>query len=35
MEHLTYGMVLDITTEKANDGQTYREVANQTDFDRF
>ena len=35
MEFLTYGMILDMTTEKANDTATYREVAQQTDFDRF
>ena len=35
MEYLTYGMVLDMNTEKANDNATYRQVAQQTDFDRF
>lgn len=35
MECLTYGMVLDMNTEKSNDGVTYREVAQQTDFDKF
>jgi len=35
LEHLTFGMVLDMLTEKANDNCTYRELANQNDFDRF
>ena len=28
-------LVLDIWTEKSNDGVKYRRVAEQTDFDRF
>ena len=35
METLTYGMILDIMTEKTNDGANYREVAQQRDFDKF
>lgn len=35
MEHLTYGMVIDMITEKTNDQCKYREVANQADFDKF
>ena len=35
MEHLTYGMVLDMMTEKNNDTAKYHEVATQTDFDKF
>ena len=32
---MNYGTVLDIITEKSNDGETYQEVATQSDFDRF
>ena len=32
---LTVGLVLDIWTEKNNDGAEYRVVASQDDFDRF
>lgn len=35
MEHMTYGMILDMTTEKSNDSETYRQVAQQSDFDKF
>lgn len=35
MEHMTYGMILDMTTEKSNDSETYRQVAEQSDFDKF
>lgn len=35
MENLTYGMVIDMMTEKANDEVKYREVATQGDFDKF
>lgn len=35
LEHLSYGMVLDIITEKNNDAAEYKEVATQTDFDKF
>lgn len=35
MEHMTYGMILDMTTEKGNDSETYRQVAEQSDFDKF
>ncbi len=35
MEHLTYGMVLDMFTEKANDGAEYNTIATQKDFDKF
>ena len=32
---LTIGLVLDMWTEKANDGVKYRWIANQSDFDKF
>ena len=32
---LTIGLVLDMWTEKANDGVKYRQVATQEHFDRF
>lgn len=32
---LTIGLVLDMWTEKANDGVKYQQVATQADFDRF
>ena len=35
LECLDVGMVLDITTEAANDNENYTPMANQADFDRF
>ena len=32
---LTFGLVLDMWTEKANDGVKYRRIADQSDFDKF
>ena len=35
LDELDEGMVMDIITEAANDRCEYREVASQSDFDRF
>lgn len=35
LEGLTYGQVIDMMTESANDNETYSQVATQADFDRF
>ena len=35
LDLLAIGMVLDIWTEKANDGVKYSKMAGQTEFDRF
>ena len=35
LDLLTVGLVLDIWTEKTNDGVTYNRVAMQEDFDKF
>ena len=35
LDLLTIGMVLDIWTEKGNDGVTYDRMASQEDFDKF
>lgn len=35
LDLLTIGMVLDIWTEKLNDGVKYSKVAGQADFDKF
>ena len=35
LDLLTIGLVLDMWTEKANDGVKYRQIADQRDFDRF
>ncbi len=35
LEQLDYGMVLDMITESGNDSVKYREVAGQSDFDKF
>ena len=35
LDLLTIGMVLDIWTEKGNDGAKYNRVASQEDFDKF
>ena len=35
LDLLTIGLVLDMWTEKANDGVTYRRIADQRDFDLF
>lgn len=35
LDLLTIGMVLDIWTEKSNDGVKYSKVAGQNEFDRF
>ena len=35
LDLLTIGLVMDIWTEKGNDGETYATVAGQEEFDRF
>ena len=35
LDDLTVGMVNDIFTEKMNDNYEYKEVATQSDFDKF
>lgn len=35
LDLLTVGVVIDIWTEKANDGVKYNRVATQEDFDKF
>lgn len=35
LDLLTIGMVLDIWTEKSNDGVKYSKAARQAEFDRF
>ena len=35
LDLLTVGLVLDIWTEKTNDGVKYRRIADQSDFDKF
>ena len=35
LDLLSIGLVLDMWTEKANDGVKYQQVASQEDFDRF
>ena len=35
LDLLTVGLVLDIWTEKTNDGVTYNRVATQEDFDKY
>ena len=35
LDLLTIGLVLDMWTEKANDGVKYRWIAEQNDFDKF
>lgn len=35
LDLLTIGLVLDMWTEKGNDGATYQKVATQEDFDKF
>lgn len=35
LDYLEYGEVLDMMTESANDNHKYKQVANQSDFDRF
>ena len=35
LDYLTIGLILDIWTEKGNDGAHYDYVATQDDFDRF
>ena len=35
LDLLTIGLVLDIWTEKGNDGSSYATLASQADFDRF
>lgn len=35
LDLLSTGLVLDMRTEKANDGVKYRRVATQEDFDKF
>lgn len=35
LDQLELGMVMDMIIESGNDNSTYREVADQSDFDRF
>lgn len=35
LDHIEYGMVMDIITESANDQYKYKELATQADFDSF
>lgn len=35
LDLLTVGLVIDMWTEKANDGVTYNKIATQDDFDKF
>ena len=35
LDLLTIGLVMDIWTEKGNDGTKYAQVAGQADFDAF
>lgn len=35
LDLLTIGLLMDMWTEKGNDGEKYNYVANQDDFDRF
>ena len=35
LDLLTIGLVLDMWTEKANDGVKYQRIATQEEFDRF
>ena len=35
LDLLTIGMLMDIWTEKGNDGATYDNLATQEDFDKF
>ena len=35
LDLLTIGVVLDMWTEKSNDGVKYRRIAEQSDFDKF
>ncbi len=35
LDLLTVGLVLDIWTEKTNDGVKYARIADQRDFDKF
>ena len=35
LDLLTVGLVLDIWTEKTNDGVNYARLADQSDFDKF
>ena len=35
LDLLTIGLVLDMWTEKGNDGATYSKIATQEDFDKF
>ena len=35
LDLLTIGLVVDMWTEKANDGVKYKKIATQEDFDKF
>lgn len=35
LDFLEYGEVIDMMTESANDSYKYKQVASQSDFDRF
>lgn len=35
LDLLTVGLLIDMWTEKANDGVKYRKIATQEDFDKF
>lgn len=35
LDFIDFGMVIDVITEAANDHYKYKEVATQSDFDKF
>lgn len=35
LDLLTVGLLIDMWTEKANDGVKYKKIATQADFDKF
>lgn len=35
LDHIDFGMVIDVITEISNDQFKYKEVATQDDFDKF
>ena len=35
LDLLTIGLIIDMWTEKANDGVKYKKIATQQDFDKF
>lgn len=35
LNHLDFGLVMDVLTERMNDGYDYKQLATQEDMDRF